>query len=264
MSQKIQINSKAIFPAMILIGVLAMSLMPDNSPAVQQGMINSEPQYEVLKAQASEYIEEAEKLQKEAEIISQKSEALLKLAEAEEALTSISVEQKVNIPTPAREEVIKIKPTINIEGVEAYRAKYFPNSPVTTQMIVDSSIKSGVPVDFILAVGHNESHLGTKGRAVQTKNPMNVGNTDAGDYKAVRCGVANNCLSDWQAGLDAFTSLISRCYFNEGEPIKLQTWIDRDFRAVRCNIAGKRYMTDRRATIKYQERITNLKQFNLL
>jgi hypothetical protein len=127
-------------------------------------------------------------------------------------------------------------------------------------MIFNQSAKSGVPADFILAVGHNESHMGTKGRAVQTKNPMNVGNTDGGDYKTVRCGIYNNCLSDWQAGLDAFTSLITRCYFHEGEEIKLQTWIDRDFRAVRCNIAGKRYMSDTRAGIKYAERIQNLKQ----
>jgi hypothetical protein len=130
-------------------------------------------------------------------------------------------------------------------------------------MIIEASHQTKIPVGFILAVGHNESHLGTKGRAVQTRNPFNVGNTDSGDSKAVKCGVANNCLNNWQAGLNAFTSLITRCYFNEDEQIKLQTWVDRDFRAARCNIAGKRYMTDYRAKAKYAERIRNLNQLQL-
>jgi hypothetical protein len=154
-------------------------------------------------------------------------------------------------------------PPDNIENIQKYINRYFPKSPISAQMIMEASQKYNIPPGFILAVGHNESHMGTKGRAVATRNPFNVGNTDSGDYKAVKCGVANNCLNSWQAGLDAFTSLISRCYFNDGEAIRLQTWVGRDFRAVRCNIAGKRYMTDYRAKIKYAERIKNLNQFNI-
>jgi hypothetical protein len=262
---KIQINSKAILPALILIGVLWMSFMPDNSPAVMTGQLNSQPQYEVLKAEASDYESQAKKLEEEAKLKAQKAEALKKLAETEEAITNLDVEQKVSvssIDTPAVQAVIEPK-TDQRPAIEAYRAKYFPNSPVTTDMIMATSEKYQIPAGMILAFGHNESHMGTKGRAVQTKNPMNVGNTDAGDYKAVRCGFANNCLSDWQAGLDAFASLISRCYFNEGEAINLQTMIDRDFRAVRCNVKGKRYQTDTRAKMKYEERIRNLKSFNI-
>jgi protein involved in sex pheromone biosynthesis len=150
--------------------------------------------------------------------------------------------------------------TLSINQIQKYKDNYFPTSPITAEMIFNQSAKSGVPADFILAVGHNESHMGTKGRAVQTKNPMNVGNVTAGDNKPTNCSQHSNCLNDWQTGLDAFTSLISQCYFHEDEEIKLQTWIDRDFRAVRCNIAGKRYMTDTRASIKYAERIQNLKQ----
>jgi len=120
-----------------------------------------------------------------------------------------------------------------------------------------------IPAGFILAVGHNESHMGTAGRAVQTMNPMNVGNTDAGDYKAVVCGVANNCLSGWEQGLATFARLIKDCYFAEGEPIRLETWMARDFRAVRCNIAGKRYMTDKGALSKYQTRIQNLNKLQI-
>ena len=149
------------------------------------------------------------------------------------------------------------------EEVQAYINTYFPHSPVTAEMITRVGAHYNIPAGFILAVGHNESHMGTKGRAVETMNPMNVGNTDGGDYKAVICGVANNCLSGWEEGLDQFASLISRCYFHEGEEIRLDTWIGRDFRAVRCGLEGKRYMTDVNSFWKYQERIINLNNFNI-
>ena len=160
-------------------------------------------------------------------------------------------------------QLMSSEPTMDTTAIEAYRQTYFPYSPVTTEMIVRISDHYNIPVGFILAVGHNESHMGTKGRAVATMNPMNVGNTDAGDYKAVVCGVANNCLNDWEQGLNAFGTLIRDCYFHEGEEIKLDTWMARDFRAVRCGLEGKRYMTDWRALGKYQERIHNLQTFNI-
>lgn len=148
-------------------------------------------------------------------------------------------------------------------SIELYRQTYFSDSPITTDMIINVSKHYNIPAGFVLAVGHNESHMGTKGRAAETMNPMNVGNTDAGDYKAVVCGVANNCLNGWEEGLDAFGKLIRDCYFHEGEQINLKTWVDRDFRAVRCGLEGKRYMTDRGALSKYQERIQNLQTFNI-
>ena len=140
---------------------------------------------------------------------------------------------------------------------------YTPGSPLTAQMIIDTADKFSIPDGFILAVGHNESHMGTKGRAVQTMNPFNVGNTDFGDGKIVTCGVANNCLNSWQQGLEQFASLITRCYFDEGETIHLETWVGRDFRAVRCNIAGKRYMTSQYVKVQYVERIANLQDFGI-
>jgi len=182
----------------------------------------------------------------------------------------ISQELVLEAPKAELEEAIKLEEQsanpvvgINKEPIEAYRQRYFANSPITADMIVNTSQHFNIPVGFILAVGHNESHMGTRGRAVGTMNPMNVGNTDYGDYKDVVCGVANNCLSDWEAGLATFGKLIRDCYFNEGETINLQTWIDRDFRAVRCGLQGKRYMTDWLAKYKYQERINNLKEYNI-
>jgi hypothetical protein len=154
-------------------------------------------------------------------------------------------------------------PQVQTEQIQAYINTYFPYSPVTAEMIERVGTHYNIPAGFILAVGHNESHMGTKGRAVETMNPFNVGNTDGGDYKAVVCGVANNCLSGWEEGLNTFAKLISECYFYEGEEIKLDTWISRDFRAVRCGLEGKRYMTDWSALGKYQERIINLNNFNI-
>jgi hypothetical protein len=137
--------------------------------------------------------------------------------------------------------------------IQNYLNRWTPNSPLNAEMIIETSQASGVPVDFILTVCHAESHCGTKGRAVQTKNPFNVGNTDAGDWKSVVCGRANWCLNSWAEGLAKFTALIKNCYFEEGEKITLTKYIDRDFRAVRCGIQGKRYMTDRNAAAKYLE-----------
>jgi hypothetical protein len=83
----------------------------------------------------------------------------------------------------------------------------------------------------------------------------NVGNTDAGDYLPVVCGVANNCLNSYEEGVYTYINLIKGCYFHENEEIKIETFIERDFRAVRCNIKGKRYMTDTRALTKYREKL---------
>lgn len=150
-----------------------------------------------------------------------------------------------------------------LKNIEAYKQKFFSTSPVSSQFILDTAIKYNFHEGFILAVGHNESHMGTKGRAVQTMNPMNVGNTDAGDHKPVICGQANNCLNNYEQGVIAFVELIRNKYFYEGEEITLTTWVNRDFRAVRGDVAGKRYMTDINAYYKYQERINNLNNLDI-
>lgn len=130
-------------------------------------------------------------------------------------------------------------------------------------MILNTSKKYNLPVNIILGFGHLESHMGTKGRAVETKNPMNVGNTTAGDYKGVKCGVYNNCLSSWQEGLNQFARLITECYFNENEPREYKTLIDRNFIAQRCNIKGLRYMTDTRSVSKHREKYLKLEAYGL-
>ena len=140
-----------------------------------------------------------------------------------------------------------------IEKTQNYLNKWTPNSPLTGEMIVEASIANNFPVDFILTVCHAESHCGTKGRAVETRNPFNVGNTDFGDWKEVVCGIANWCLDDWATGLAKFINLIKGCYFEEGESISINTYMERDFRAVRCEVKSKRYMTDVNSKSKYLE-----------
>ena len=150
-----------------------------------------------------------------------------------------------------------------LERIQAYYNAYFPASPVKPEVILDIAIEYNIPEGFILAVGHNESHMGTRGRAVETQNPFNVGNTDFGDYKAVVCGVANKCLNSFEEGVELFAQLITNKYFHENEPVSLVTWMSRDFRAVRGDVAGKRYMTDVNSYAKYQERIGNLNYFGI-
>ena len=130
--------------------------------------------------------------------------------------------------------------------------KIVKNSPIPAVRWIELSQELNFPLDFLLTAGKIESHFGTRGRAVQTKNIFNVGNTDGGDYKAVKYNSFNSFNSSFEAGLIRYVDLIRNCYFFEGEEIRLKTFIQRDFRAVRCSQAGKRYMTDRLAKPKYK------------
>ena len=114
-------------------------------------------------------------------------------------------------------------------------------SPVNAEMIVESSKRTGTPVDMYLVMGASESHFGTKGRAVGTKNIYNVGNTDGGDGNSAndpRFAKYNNFQKDWAVGLDTFGNLISKQYFPDNNP-DLDAFIANDFRRP----DGARYMT---------------------
>jgi len=54
------------------------------------------------------------------------------------------------------------------------------NSPVSGLDVMSASTAYGVPPALILAMMQQDSSFGTKGKAVRTKNPGNVGNTDSG------------------------------------------------------------------------------------
>jgi hypothetical protein len=130
--------------------------------------------------------------------------------------------------------------------------KIVKNSPIPAARWIELSQELNFPLDFLLTAGKIESHFGTRGRAVRTKNIFNVGNTDGGDYKPVAHDSFNSFNDSFEKGLVRYAQLIRDCYFLENEKISLRTFIKRDFRAVRCSQAGKRYMTDRLAKQKYK------------
>ena len=130
--------------------------------------------------------------------------------------------------------------------------KIVKNSPIPAVRWIELSQELNFPLDFLLTAAKIESHFGTRGRAVKTKNIFNVGNTDGGDYKTVTHNEFNSFNSSFEAGLIRYAKLIRNCYFFEDEEISLKTFIQRDFKAVRCSQAGKRYMSDKLAKPKYK------------
>lgn len=127
-------------------------------------------------------------------------------------------------------------------------------------MLQKSSEKYKIPLDFYLTVGSLESNLGTKGRGKDSKNPYNIGNVTWADGLPTVCDLGTLCLDSWETGIDKFASLIYACYFEEGETITIDKWIERDFKAVRCNVKGKRYMTSNRTQQTYPPVLTDIRQ----
>jgi hypothetical protein len=128
-------------------------------------------------------------------------------------------------------------------------------SPITAQMIIDSSKKTETPIEFYLVMGISESHFGTNGsRTLMTKNVYNVGNVDNG---------ANEGQSSWEKGLDRFGKLIKSEYFDKDEVPDFDKFIKNDFRRPSDNA---RYMSnvDTKTTIPQIQRDVNklLKQYD--
>jgi len=82
----------------------------------------------------------------------------------------------------------------SIADIDNYISSVVPNSPVTGQMIANSASKYGVSWEMMVAIMQQDSSFGTAGKAVRTKNPGNVGNTDSGRTQT---------FGSWQAGVDA-------------------------------------------------------------
>lgn len=81
-----------------------------------------------------------------------------------------------------------------IQDIDNYIKSKYPNSPVTGQMVAEAAGKYGVSWEMIVAIMEQDSSIGTAGKAVRTKNPGNVGNTDSG---------ATQSFASWQEGVDA-------------------------------------------------------------
>ncbi len=83
---------------------------------------------------------------------------------------------------------------------DTYIKSIAPQSPVTGQMVLNASSTYGVDPRLVLAIIQNDSSFGTKGKAVTTLNPGNVGNDDEGNirkYKSWNEGVL--AVAKWLA-----------------------------------------------------------------
>ncbi len=82
----------------------------------------------------------------------------------------------------------------SIADMDTYIKQVAPGSPVSGQMIANAATKYGVSWEAMMAIMQQDSSFGTAGKAVRTKNPGNVGNTDSG------ATVSNK---SWQDGVNA-------------------------------------------------------------
>lgn len=82
----------------------------------------------------------------------------------------------------------------NATAIEQHIRSIAPGSPITGQMVMEASRQSEVSPAMILALMRQDSTYGTKGLAVKTQNPGNVGNDDAGNTKT---------YPTWDAGVGA-------------------------------------------------------------
>ena len=182
----------------------------------------------------------------------------------------LNIKSEASTPAIPVKTQISVKTIVTLENkqemiqkTQMYINKYFSNTPVTAELLVNLSQANNFPLDFLLVSGHLESHMCTKGRAVPSKNCHNVDNTDAGDNRPTVCGQYTNCLDSIVTGEQKFINLIKNCYFQADVVPSLRGFIDQDFRVQRtvrpfCSArVGSRYMTDVRAKYKYENAIIN-------
>lgn len=94
-------------------------------------------------------------------------------------------------------------------AVQAIIDKYSGGkSPLKAEDFIEVANKYGVPLDLMLAQAIGESNIGTKGRAVRSKNIFNVGNTDDG---------STEYQNDWKAGLERYAKLLKNEYSVDGK-----------------------------------------------
>jgi hypothetical protein len=78
--------------------------------------------------------------------------------------------------------------------IERHIKSVAPESPLTGRMVASAADRHGVPPAMILAIMREDSTYGTRGKAVRTRNPGNVGNDDEGNLRT---------FASWQEGVEA-------------------------------------------------------------
>jgi hypothetical protein len=97
--------------------------------------------------------------------------------------------------------VAKIPKIKNHKQTQRYINSKAKDSPVTGKMIIRAANKYKVDPRMILAIIQQDSSIGTVGRAVRTKNPGNVGNTDSG---------ATRYYGSWKEGVEAVAEWLKK------------------------------------------------------
>ena len=96
---------------------------------------------------------------------------------------------------PNHEKLVKqVYESIARHGIENYFIKYCSKSPVTVEMVYNSSQKYDVDPIMVAAIMQVDSNMGAKGLGSKTHNPGNVQNDDSGHIKD---------WGTWEAGVDA-------------------------------------------------------------
>jgi len=98
------------------------------------------------------------------------------------------------------------------EQMQSYIDEKYPNSPVTAEMIQNTSAKFGIEWEMLVAMMAQDSSMGTAGKAVRTKNPGNVGNDDSGNLVS---------YANWEAGVDAVGNWLSKHKSTGTTPVDL-------------------------------------------
>lgn len=114
-------------------------------------------------------------------------------------------------------------------------------SPLKAEDFIEVANKYDVPLELMLAQAIQESNIGTKGRAVRTRNIFNVGNTDSG---------AENDMGNFKSGLEAYARLIKSQYSVDGK-IDIQGLINSNFKRPKL---GDHYASDK----NYGNRIASI------
>lgn len=94
----------------------------------------------------------------------------------------------------------KIPQVNTAQDIDKYIQRIAPGSPVKGTFVINAAKQYGVDPKMLLAIMQQDSTLGTKGLAVKTFNPGNVGNTDNGSTKN---------YGDWNKGVLAVAKNLS-------------------------------------------------------
>jgi len=87
------------------------------------------------------------------------------------------------------------------QSIDSYIQKVARNSPIRGSDVVAIAKKYNVDPKMMIAIMQQDSSLGTKGLAVRTKNPGNVGNDDEGNIRS---------YEDWPKGVEAVAQQLAK------------------------------------------------------